>query len=112
LFALGVVELIKNIKFSLKYYTFEDDSINSLLQSQEVPDKPFTREAALWFLVVGYLASIGLGLAIRYLMGSAGDTDGAWRMVVSLLLLPPVFVFLVAKVRSLRIFEISKIQIR
>jgi hypothetical protein len=112
LFGLGMWELVKNVRFSLKYYTADDDSTISLMHPPDVPDKPFTREEAWAFLIVGYLVSLGLGLLISYVVGGFDGMQGAWQAVVSLLLLPPMFVYLVARVRALGIFEIGKIQVR
>jgi hypothetical protein len=111
LFALGVGELVKDIRFSLKYYTFEDDTI-SLMDAREAPDKPFTREEAWLFLIGGYLLSAALGWVVRYLMVNSGGMVGSASTILSLLLVPPAFVFLVARVRGLGIFEVGKIQVR
>lgn len=112
LFGLGIRELVKNIKFSLKYYTFDDDSTISLMQTQETASKPFTREEAWAFLIGGYVVSLGLGLLIRYLAGFVDGRQGHWNAFMSLLLAPPIFVFLVARVRALGLFEVKKIQVR
>jgi len=109
---LGARELVKNVKFSLKYYTFDDESTISLMQPEDVPDKPFTREEAWAFLIGGYLVSLGLGLLIGYFAGGFGGMQGHWNTIFSLLLLPPMFVFLVTRVRALGIFEIKKIDVR
>lgn len=112
LFGLGVGELVKNIRFSLKYYTFEDDRTISLMQSQEIPSKPFTREEAWAFLIGGYLVSVGLGLLVRYLTGGFVGILANGNTLLSLLLLPPVFVFFVARIRALGILEVGKIQVK
>lgn len=112
LFGLGMWELVKNVRFSLKYYTSDEESTISLMHPPDVPDKPFTREEVWAFLIVGYLVSLGLGLFISYLVGGFDGVQGAWQVMVSLLLLPPMFVYLVTRVRALGIFEVGKIQVR
>ncbi|MBI3951931.1 MAG: J domain-containing protein [Acidobacteria bacterium] len=112
LFGLGLRELINNIRFSLKYYTFEDENTISLMRIQEVPEKPYTREEAWAFLIGGYLLSVGLGLLIGYLTGGVGGMGRDGNVLLSLLLLPPMFVFFVGRIRALGIFEIKKIETR
>jgi hypothetical protein len=112
LFSLGVGELVKGVRSSLKYYTFDDDSSISLMDAREVPDKPFTREEAWLFLIGGYLLSVGLGLLVRYLLSTSSGAIGHASAILSVLLLPPACVFLVARVRALGIFESGRIDVR
>jgi hypothetical protein len=105
LFGFGMRELVRNIRFILKYYTSDSDTSISLMDARESESKPYTREEALVFLVFGYLASIGLGLLIRYLIGNIGGGQSNLTFVLSILLVPPVFVFFVMRLRAMRFFE-------
>lgn len=112
LFGLGVWELVKDVRFSLRHYAADDESPISLMHPPDVPDKPFTREEVWAFLIGGYVVSLGLGLVIGSQVGGIGQVQEAWQAVLSVLVLPPMFVYLVARVRALGIFEIKKIRVR
>jgi hypothetical protein len=101
LFGLGVRELVRNVKSILEYYTFSEEVTISVLRGGELAQKPFTRGEALAFLIGGYLASLMLGLLIahytnyylnRVLVGE--------RAFLSLFLLPPIGVLIVARLRA------------
>jgi hypothetical protein len=36
------------------------------MREDEQPEQPFTRGSAYWFLILGYVASIGIGLVIGW----------------------------------------------
>jgi len=101
LVGLGVRELVRNVMFSLKYYTFGDEGMTSLLQYPDDPGKPFTREEAWAFLIGGYVISLGLGLLVRSFIDGASWLLGNGNPFVCVLLLPPIAVFFVTRLRGL-----------
>ncbi|MDW8238242.1 MAG: J domain-containing protein [Acidobacteriota bacterium] len=105
LFGLGMHELVRNLRFILKYYTADGDTSISLMGAEQLDAKPYTREEVLIFFVVGYLGSVGLGSWLGSWLGHAGGQHSDWAFVLSVLLIPPMFVFLVMRLRAMRLFE-------
>lgn len=65
LFVLGIWHLASRLREYFAHYTYKPKSIqDSLMQEDEVPEKPFTRFTAYAFLIVGYVASIAIGLFV------------------------------------------------
>jgi hypothetical protein len=65
LFAVGLIHLVGRIREGLERFTEVDDDIHdSILDDGERKRKPFSRLAASAFLLLGFLASLGLGLLI------------------------------------------------
>src|SRR5207247_11046638 len=59
----GLVYLVKNLAMVVSRYTYHiPDHLTSVFREQELPsDKSISRRAGLFFIVCGYLVSIGLG---------------------------------------------------
>jgi hypothetical protein len=65
LFATGLWHLVSRLRAYFKRYTYQPSLIHdSGTPESETVAKPFTRFAASSFLVVGYIASLGMGLLI------------------------------------------------
>lgn len=65
LFAIGVWHLATRLREYFQHYTYKPKSIHvSLMDEEEKPEKPFTRFTAYAFLIVGYAASLGVGLFV------------------------------------------------
>lgn len=101
LFGLGVRELVKNVRFSLKHYTFDDESTISLMGQHEAPQKPFTREEAWAFLIGGYIVSLGLGLLVRRYVGEYSWMLGNGNLLLCLFFLPPIALFFVSRLQGM-----------
>lgn len=112
LFGFGLHELVRNLRFILKYYTANGDTSISLRGAEQLESKPYTREEVLIFFVVGYLSSVGLGAWLGSRLGATGGQHGDWGFVLSVLLVPPVFVFLVMRLRAVRLFESGAVRVR
>ncbi len=70
LFVVGIIHLYKRLRSAFQRYTYRDDSIrNFLLSDREPVKKPYTRTAAVSFLIVGIGLSLGIGLVIGNYMG-------------------------------------------
>lgn len=71
LFAAGIVHLIARLRTGFERYTYRDEDVyDSILEESEPERKPYTRFAAVCFLVVGIGASLGVGLLIGYFLES------------------------------------------
>jgi hypothetical protein len=65
LFLIGLWLLIARLREHFSRYTYQPNSLHdSITQEVERPDKPFTRFAASSFLVLGYMACLGMGLLL------------------------------------------------
>lgn len=110
LVGLGIRDLISNIRFSLNYYTFDEDSTISLMDPYQELRKPFTRAEAWMFLIGGFIGSLALGLLIRSLLGESHFL-GDGNLLLCLVMFPPTFVFLVGRARRCGIFETKRISV-
>lgn len=71
LFCVGLWHLVMRLREYFERYTYQRSSIHdSILQEAEGPGKPFTSFAASSFLIVGYAASLGIGLLLGEQMNS------------------------------------------
>ena len=67
LFAIGVWHLFSRLREYFNHYTYRPKTIqDSILNEGGAPEQPFTRSAAYAFLIVGYAASVGIGLLIGW----------------------------------------------
>lgn len=65
LFFIGLWHLVARLREYFQRYTYQPNSIHdSIMQEAEGPAKPFTSFAASSFLIVGYAASLGIGLLL------------------------------------------------
>lgn len=65
LFVVGLFHLVNRLRSGFARYTYRDDNIHdSILEEIEPITKPYTRFAAICFLVVGVFVSLGVGLLI------------------------------------------------
>ncbi len=100
LFLAGIFHLAKRIKSAFERYTYHDESIHdSIFSESEPPAKPFTRAAAICFLIVGFGLSLFVGLLIgNYFDFSAHATMPAFfsaSLKPEFIFYPPIFVLLV-----------------
>lgn len=100
----GLVYLMKNLSAVLARYTYEvPKSFTSVFREEEPRDKAISRKAGLFFLVSGYIVSLGLGYVVSKLTPgraiSAGTLLGAF-------LYPPIAVLIIGGLRRLgKIFD-------
>jgi hypothetical protein len=67
LFVIGIWHLATRLKEYFAHYTYAPKPIQgSIMREDEQPEQPFTRGSAYWFLILGYAASIGIGLVIGW----------------------------------------------
>lgn len=65
LFVIGVWHLASRLREYFSHYTYTPKAIQgSIMEEEEKPEQPFTRSAAYAFLIVGYAASVAIGLFI------------------------------------------------
>jgi curved DNA-binding protein CbpA len=65
LFVVGIVHLFKRLRSAFERYTYANENIHdSILEADEPVKKPYTRFAAISFLVGGFVLSLGIGLLI------------------------------------------------
>lgn len=100
LFVAGVLHLAGRIRNAFERYTYVDESIHdSILEASELPAKPFTRFAAVCFLIVGFGLSLGVGLLIGSFFEFANYATMPAFFSASLkpefIFYPPIFVLLV-----------------
>lgn len=71
LFVVGVAHLIKRLRAAFERYTYSDEAIHdSILDESEPVRKPYTRFAAISFLIGGFAVSLGIGLFIGHYCGA------------------------------------------
>ena len=100
LFLAGVFHLVGRIKAAFDRYTYRDESIHdSIFQQSEPPAKPFTRAAAICFLIVGFGLSLGVGLLIgdffRFADYATMPAFFSASLKPEFIFYPPIFVLLV-----------------
>jgi hypothetical protein len=99
LFVVGVIHLYGRIREGLERYTYNEDGLHdSILDDNESAAKPYSRLVAGGFLIVGLLASLGVGLLIgQYFefVSIAEPTVFSERLKPEFILYPPIFVLFV-----------------
>lgn len=98
----GAVYLVKNLLVVLARYTYHiPDHLTSVFNETRAPaDKAISRKAAVFFLISGYIVSIGLGYVVskfvpgRYAAFSPSTLLGA-------LVYPPIAVLIIGSIRRL-----------
>jgi curved DNA-binding protein CbpA len=103
LFVVGLIHLIGRIREALERYAYHDDEIHdSIMEAKDTSAKPYSRFLAGTFLVIGVIASFGIGLLIGNLADSAPIAKPAlfWLSNPEFVLYPPIFVLLVDLVHS------------
>ena len=67
LFVIGSWHLITRLREYFEHYTYTPKPIQgSIMRGEELPEQPFSRSSAYAFLILGYAASIGIGLFISW----------------------------------------------
>jgi len=67
LFVIGVWHLASRLREYFAHYTYTPRPIqDSIMRAQEKPEQPFTRSSACAFLILGYAASVAIGLFIGW----------------------------------------------
>lgn len=67
LFAIGVWHLASRLREYFNHYTYRPKTIqDSIMREEKEPEQPFTRSSAYAFLLVGYVASVAIGLFIGW----------------------------------------------
>jgi hypothetical protein len=67
LFLVGMWHLATRLREYFEHYTYVPKPIqDSIMREVEKPEQPFTRSSAYTFLILGYAASIGMGLFIGW----------------------------------------------
>lgn len=97
LFAGSIFHLALTLKRHFDHYTYQQEMMSVMRSSRQ--KKPFTRKFAAWFIVGGYLLSLGMGFLIgllaedftHTLMGETTLLDGFF----SALFYPPIAVLIV-----------------
>lgn len=65
LFSVGVVHLVSRIRAGLAHFTYNPDKLHdSILEEAEEEKRPYSRFAAVVFLLVGIGISLGIGMII------------------------------------------------
>ncbi len=97
----GLVYLIKNLAIVLSRYTYHiPDHLTSVFNEEKPPeDKPISRKAGLFFLICGYLVSLGLGFVVsKFVPGRYGATLSA-STLLGAFLYPPIAVLIIGGLR-------------
>lgn len=67
LFVIGIWHLGSRLREYFAHYTYAPKPLQgSIMREDEKPEQPFTRFSAYSFLILGYAASIGIGLIIGW----------------------------------------------
>lgn len=100
LFVVGLLHLISRLRSGFERYTYSDDNIHdSILEEIKPVTKPYTRFAAICFLIVGVGVSLGIGLLVgNYLELFVGATMPAFfssSLKPEFIFYPPIVVLFV-----------------
>ena len=67
LFVIGSWHLVSRLREYFEHYTYIPKPIQgSIMRDEGLPEQPFSRTSAYAFLILGYAASIGIGLFISW----------------------------------------------
>jgi hypothetical protein len=67
LFIIGSWHLISRLREYFAHYTYiPEPLLGSIMRGEELPEQPFSRSSAYAFLILGYVASIGVGMFISW----------------------------------------------
>jgi len=100
LFIVGLIHLFNRIRSALERYTYKKENIHDSIFEEAKPlEKPYTRFAAICFLIGGFGISLGLGLLIGNYMQlfivSVMPTLFSTTLKPEIVFYPPIFVLLV-----------------
>ena len=103
-FVAGVIHLVGRIREGLERFTYNEDELHeSILDDKERKVKPFSRLFAGGFLIIGVVASFGMGLVIgKYVDLSNVSMPAMFAHGIKLefVFYPPIFVLLVDVMHS------------
>ena len=105
LFIAGLVHLFKRLRTAFEKYTYRSEGIHdSIFDEPKIVEKPYTRVAAICFLVFGVGASWGIGLLIgnyfQLFITSTMPTLFSSTLKPEFVFYPPIFVLLVDLMHS------------
>ena len=121
LFVIGIWHLGSRLREYFQHYTYAPRPIqDSIMREEEKPEQPFTRSSAYTFLILGYAASIAIGLLIgwhtqdffsdltnlvRYRVAAVPSNvlmySPAVLLIPDLILYPPIAVLIVDSMHAL-----------
>jgi len=99
----GLIYLVKNLSIVLSRYTYHiPEHLTSVFREQQTPeDKSISRKAGLFFLVCGYLVSIGLGYVVsKFVPGRYGAAISI-STLFGALIYPPIAVLIIGSIRRI-----------
>jgi hypothetical protein len=69
LFIISIFHLVKLVRYGFERYTYSSKNLrDSILDEIQIELKPFSRATAVWFLLIGFGISLGIGLIIGDLL--------------------------------------------
>lgn len=100
LFVIGILHLGRRLHAGFVRYTYSPTSLHdSILEEIEEETKPYSRTAAVSFLVVGLFISLGVGLIVgnylEYFIAAAMPTTFLKTLKPELIVYPPIIVLIV-----------------
>ena len=116
LFVIGVWHLASRLREYFAHYTYTPKPIqDSIMREEEKPEQPFTRSSAYAFLILGYAASVAIGLFIGWhSQDFFSDLTMLFRQrvvvqsnllmyssIVDLILYPPIAVLIIDSMHAL-----------
>ena len=101
LFVIGVLHLVKRLHAGFVRYTYSaaPNLHDSILEEIEEETKPYSRHAAVSFIVIGLVISLGIGLLVgnylEYFIAAAMPTTFLRTLKPELIFYPPIIVLIV-----------------
>lgn len=100
LFVIGILHLAKRLHAGFVRYTYSPANLHdSILEEIEEETKPYSRAAAVSFLVIGLMISLGVGLIVgnylEYFIAAAMPTTFLRTLKPELIVYPPIIVLIV-----------------
>jgi hypothetical protein len=100
LFVIGILHLVKRLRAGFARYTYSPTNLHdSILEEIEEETKPYSRTAAVSFLVIGLFISLSIGLIVgnylEYFIAAAMPTTFLRTLKPELIVYPPIIVLIV-----------------
>ena len=104
LFVAGVIHLVGRLREAFDRYTYDQTIHDSILEDNVPEAKPYSRFTAISFIVLGFVASLGVGLLIgnyfELFISAAMPAAYSKTFQPEFLFYPPIVVLLVDVVHS------------
>ncbi len=101
LFIVGVIHLVSRFRVGFEKYTYADENLHdSILDGNEADIKPYSRFAAVSFLVIGVMICLGIGILIGSYIELSTFHKKQFSFNPEIIFYPPIVVLFVDMMHS------------